>query len=80
MCAGEYSQGIQMNPLLEDKLLVLANEAKESVPKMILDPEEWIKQYNIIYGRLIIRECINQAKEARSLEAATRITMYFGVR
>lgn len=60
-------------------ILSLANQARDSVPKMVLEPEDWIKQYNLIFGRLVIEECIKQAANARSLEASAIITMYFGL-
>ena len=68
-----------MSIMNEAIILSLANQARDSVPKMVLEPEDWIKQYNLIFGRLIIEECIQQASNARSLEASAMITRYFGV-
>lgn len=36
----------------------LADQARAEVPKGILAPDLWIEQYNEIFGRLIIYECI----------------------
>lgn len=40
-----------------NRLLDLANEAKQAVPKGILDVDAWIEQYNKIFGELVVREC-----------------------
>ena len=37
----------------------LADQAKESVPKGILAPDLWIKEYNRIFAELIIQNCIS---------------------
>ena len=40
-----------------NRLLDLANEAKQAVPKGILDVNAWVEQYNKIFGELVVREC-----------------------
>ena len=40
-----------------NRLLDLANEAKQAVPKGILDVNAWVEQYNKIFGALVVREC-----------------------
>ena len=40
-----------------NRLLDLANEAKQAVPKGILDVDAWVEQYNKIFGELVVREC-----------------------
>lgn len=42
-----------------NRLLDLANEAKQAVPKGILDVNAWVEQYNKIFGELVVRECAN---------------------
>ena len=44
---------------MTDKIRHLAEQAKESVPKGILSVEQWIDQYNILLGNLIVQECID---------------------
>ena len=46
-----------MNDLIQN----FAEEAKNSVPKNVLAPDLWIKEYNRILGELIVRECANIA-------------------
>lgn len=44
---------------MTEKIRYLAEQAKESVPKGILSVEDWIDQYNVIFGNLLIQECID---------------------
>jgi hypothetical protein len=39
----------------------LADQAKNSVPRGVLDPDMWIAEYNRIFAELIVRECANIA-------------------
>ena len=43
---------------MSDLIKRLAEQAKSQVPKGILAPDLWIEQYNEIFGRLIIDECV----------------------
>lgn len=36
----------------------LADQAKESVPKGILTPDLWIQEYNRIFAKLIVDDCV----------------------
>lgn len=42
---------------MNQRLQQLATEAKQAVPKGILDVNSWIEQYNKIFGELVVREC-----------------------
>ena len=48
-----YSVGYAMTQQIQE----LADQAKKSVPKGILAPDLWIKEYNRILGELIAEEC-----------------------
>jgi|688.fasta_scaffold1611016_2 hypothetical protein len=39
----------------------LADQAKNSVPRGVLDADMWIAEYNRIFAELIVRECANIA-------------------
>ena len=43
---------------MKDTIQQISVTAKKSVPKGVLSPELWIEQYNAIFGRLIIDECV----------------------
>lgn len=42
---------------MNQRLQQLATEAKQAVPKGILDVDAWVEQYNKIFGELVVREC-----------------------
>lgn len=48
---------------MTDKIQALADQAKESVPKGILAPDLWIREYNRIFAELIINNCIRIISE-----------------
>lgn len=43
---------------MNKEIKLLADKAKESVPKGILSIEDWIDQYNALFADLIIKECV----------------------
>jgi hypothetical protein len=49
-----------------NKLQALSLKATESVPKNVLDPNEWIKVYNEKFAQLIVQECIRAFGETRT--------------
>jgi hypothetical protein len=42
----------------------LADQAKNSVPRGVLDPDMWIAEYNRIFAELIVRECMRMCEVA----------------
>lgn len=42
---------------MTNRIQILADRAKESVPRGILAPDQWIQEYNRILGELIAEEC-----------------------
>lgn len=42
---------------MNQRIQVLADQAKESVPKGILAPDLWIVEYNRIFAELVAEEC-----------------------
>jgi len=40
-----------------NKLEALSLKAKAAVPKGVLDPDKWIKEYNKNFAELIVQEC-----------------------
>jgi hypothetical protein len=48
-----------------------SQQARQQVPKGVLDPDLWIDQYNIILSNLVITEClniINNTKEHKEVQ------------
>lgn len=61
----------------------LAEQAKNSVPRGILAPDQWIQSYNQIYAKLIIEECISACatdRLGRTVGAEELIKQHFGIK
>ena len=44
---------------MTSRIQELADQAKESVPKGILAPDLWIQEYNRIFAKLIVDDCVS---------------------
>lgn len=76
---------------MSNRIQELADQARDSVPRGMLAPDLWIKEYNRIFAELVIKECIIQARSVGDLRganddmiygadiAAVQISKYFGV-
>jgi hypothetical protein len=69
---------------MNKRIQELAAQAKDSVPKGILDVDAWIEQYNRIYAELILRECADLFKLVHTDEQYQRridktILKHFGM-
>jgi hypothetical protein len=53
-----------------NKLEALSLKARAAVPKGVLDPDKWIKEYNKNFAELIVRECIAICKDIDGEEDA----------
>ena len=42
---------------MNDRIQELAQQAKDSIPKDMYGPTEWIEKYNENLGNLIVQEC-----------------------
>jgi len=45
----------------------LSDQAKDMIPKNILAPDDWIKNYNLNLTKLIIDDCVNVMHEQEKL-------------
>ncbi len=69
---------------MNKRIQELAAQAKDTVPKGILDVDSWIEQYNRIFAELILRECADLFKLVHTDEQYQRridktILKHFGV-
>jgi hypothetical protein len=63
-----------------NKLEALSLKAKAAVPKGVLDPDKWIKEYNKNFAELIVRECAEIADTAEPFLSSDLIKQHFGVK
>ena len=52
----------------------LADQAKNSVPRGVLDPDMWIAEYNRIFAELIVQECAEQSMSIGRYNTPSGIT------
>lgn len=57
---------------MNERIEYLADRAKDIVPKGILAPDLWIKEYNKIFAELIIRECVYSVTRNESFNILER--------
>jgi len=50
-----------------NKLEALSLKAKAAVPKGVLDPDKWIKEYNKNFAELIVQECLEACSRANEI-------------
>jgi len=50
-----------------NKLEGLSLKAKAAVPKGVLDPDKWIKEYNKNFAELIVQECLEACSRANEI-------------
>jgi hypothetical protein len=64
-----------MNELIK----LLAEQAKNSIPKDSLGVTDWIEAYNQKFAELIVAECADIADKAEPYKASDLIKQHFGV-
>ncbi len=70
----------------------ISDQARQSVPRDVLTPDQWIEQYNEIFAGLVVKECAKicetmtllgpykEIQDATLQDAAQQILEHFGVK
>lgn len=70
----------------------ISDQARQSVPRDVLTPDQWIEQYNEIFAGLVVKECVKicetmtllgpykEIQDATLQDAAQQILEHFGVK
>lgn len=60
---------------MNERIQVLADQAKNSVPQGTLDVDKWIEVYNQKFAELIVRECIETMYNTEQMNVAKFVAL-----
>jgi hypothetical protein len=64
---------------MNERIKLLAEQAKNSIPKDSLGVTDWIEAYNQKFAELLVQECVDYCGENLSKTVGGALKIHFGV-